>query len=273
MGWGRRDWEGRVFLAMLLLLLAQAAPAADPHLPTPVIDRIRPAVPVGLRGGVLILSKTNGWRHFEHIPTSNALLGRLAKAQRRPAFATENAEVLNDRDLVRFRVTVLNSASGDFATPAQRAALRKWLEAGGGVVALHAAGDSSHNWPWWIDEVIGARFVGHPGGADHVQAAEFRVLTPRHPVLAGVKLPWRPRDEWYSFDRVPQGADILAAIDERTYRSHPGQEMGALHPVIWTRGVGKGRVAYIALGHTPESYDDPNLQRIIANAMRWVADQ
>ena len=63
----------------------------------------------------------------------------------------------------------------------------------------------------------------------------------------------------------------LATIDEATYRPHPGQEMGALHPVVWTRAVGKGRMVYVALGHTPESYGDPNLTRIIANAMRWVA--
>lgn len=260
-----------MILAILSWLLGQAVPAADPHLPTPVTDSIRPALPAKMRGGVLILSKTNGWRHFEHIPTSNVLLARLAKVQRRPEFMTENAAVLNDRDLARFRVLVLNSASGDFATPDQRAALRKWLEAGGGVVALHAAGDSSQQWPWWIDDVIGTRFIGHPGGADHIQPAAVRVLAPRHPVMAGVKLPWRPRDEWYAFDRVPQGADILAAIDEQTFRSSPGQEMGALHPVIWTRAVGEGRVVYVALGHTPESYGDPNLQRIIANAMRWVA--
>lgn len=258
-------------LAMLSLLLAQVAPVPDPHLPTPVMDRVPPSLPAGLRGGVLIFSKTNGWRHFEHLPTSNAVLTQLASAQRRGVFATENAAVLNDRDLARFRVLVLNSASGDFATGEQRAALRRWIEAGGGVVALHAAGDSSHQWPWWIDAVIGARFIGHPGGADHIQSAAVRVLAPRHPVMAGVKLPWNPRDEWYSFDRVPAGADILAAIDEKTYRPSPGQEMGAQHPVIWTRAVGKGRVVYVALGHTPESYGDPNLRRIIANALLWVA--
>lgn len=267
-----------VILSMLLVQAQPAsvpapapAPAPDPHLPTPVTDSVAPTVPAGLKDGVLILSKTNAWRHIEHIPHSNALLTRMAASQRRAAFVTENAAVLNDRDLAHFRVVVLNSVSGDFATPDQRAALRRWVEAGGGVVALHAAGDGSHAWPWWIDEVIGTRFIGHPNGADHIQPAELNVLVPDHPVMAGVKRPWRPRDEWYSFDRVPVGADILATIDERSFRPHPGQEMGTSHPVIWTRTVGRGRMVYAALGHTPESYDDPNFARIIANSMRWVA--
>lgn len=271
MGRVGRNWESAVIAAVFLALVAPLAePASDPHQPTPVMDSIAPALPAGLTDGVLVLSKTNGWRHIEHIPHSNASLARIAAAQRRTAFVTENAAVLNDRDLARFRVVVLNSTSGDFAAPEQRAALRRWIEAGGGVVALHAAGDGSHEWPWWIDEVIGARFIGHPGGADHIQPAALRVLAPKHPVMAGVTLSWRPRDEWYSFDRAPAGAEILAAIDETTYRPHPGQEMGALHPVIWTRQVGRGRVVYAALGHTPESYDDPNFARIIANALRWV---
>ena len=57
-------------IAMLgALALAQAAP--DPHLPTPTLDTEAPALPAGIERGVLIVSKTNGWRHFEHIPHSN----------------------------------------------------------------------------------------------------------------------------------------------------------------------------------------------------------
>ncbi|MGK6318176.1 ThuA domain-containing protein [Sphingomonas sp. DT-204] len=263
-------------LAMLLaglMVVGAAQQPRDPHLPAPVVDSVPPELPRGLRDGVLILSKTNGWRHLEHLPHSNAVLSELAAAARRRSYATENAAVLNDAQLARFSVVVLNSVSGDFAMPAQQAALQRWIEAGGGVVALHAAGDGSHAWPWWIDEVIGARFTGHPGGADHIQRASISVLAPGHPVMAGVRLPWTPNDEWYSFDRVPGGAGLtlLATIDEGSYRPPQGKAMGKLHPVIWARQVGRGRVVYAALGHMPEAYDDPNFRRIIANALRWVA--
>ena len=89
--------------------------------------------------------------------------------------------------------------------------------------------------------------------------------------MAGVTMPWAPVDEWYSFDANPkmQGMTILARIDEASY--HPGTKltMGS-HPVIWTNPATKGRVVYSALGHLPESYDDPNYRRILTNAIHWA---
>ena len=37
----------------------------------------------------------------------------------------------------------------------------------------------------------------------------------------------------------------------------------------WWREVGKGRFAYLAPGHTPESLGHPMMQRLIRNAMNW----
>jgi uncharacterized protein len=44
-----------------------------------------------------------------------------------------------------------------------------------------------------------------------------------------------------------------------------------VHPVIWINPSTKGRVFYSALGHSPETYDDPSYRRILTNAMRWAA--
>ena len=37
-----------------------------------------------------------------------------------------------------------------------------------------------------------------------------------------------------------------------------------------TNPATKGRVVYSALGHLPESYDDPNYRRILTNAIHWA---
>ena len=257
--------------ASLLLPAAQAAP--DPHLLTPTYDHVPPALPGSLANGVLIFSKTNGWRHIEHLPRSNQVIANLAAAQGRLSFRTENAAVFNPAQLQRFKVVVLNSSSGDLFTPAQRRAFADWMQAGGRVIALHAAGDDSQRaWTFYRDRMIGARFTGHPGGEDHIQAAAVAITQPRHPIMRGVTLPWRPVDEWYSFDRVPSGPGtaVLATIDERSYR--PGTlAMGRVHPIAWTRQVGRGAVFYSAIGHTPESYEDLNHRRILADALTWAA--
>ena len=254
----------------LLLTTAQAAP--DPHLPPFRQDSVPPALPAGLTGAVLIVSKTNGWRHIEHIPHSNDVLASLVQAQGRRSFVTENAAVFNDPQLRSFAVVVLNSATGDFLTPRQRSAFARFVARGGGVVALHAAGDDSHKARWYIDTIIGTRFVGHPGGSDQLQPARIIVDAPDHPVMAGVRLPWMPVDEWYSFATNPaaRGMTVLARIDEASYRPGAALAMGD-HPVIWTNPRTRGRVVYAALGHTPQAYDDPNYRRLLANAIRWAA--
>ncbi len=256
----------------MIAMLAAAQVAGDPHRPAPVVDRVAPPLPAGLSGAVLIVSKTNGWRHIEHIPHSNDVLAGIARDLGRRSVSTENAAVFNDRDLRRFAVVVLNSASGDFLTPAQQAAFARFVARGGGVVALHAAGDDSHKAPWYDATFLGTTFIGHPGGEDHIQPARIVVDRPEHPVMAGVPRAWTLRDEYYSFsgDPAARGMTVLARVDEASYR--PGKlAMGAAHPIMWVNPRAKGHVFYSALGHEPAVYDDPAVRRILTNAIRWAA--
>ncbi|TCP34937.1 ThuA domain-containing protein [Sphingomonas sp. BK235] len=259
----------KILMTVGALALAQAAP--NPHLPPPTMDSVAPTLPAGLKNGVLIVSKTNGWRHLEHIPHSNEVLGDIARELGRPSYATENAAVFNDAQLRHFSVVVLNSASGAFLTPDQRAAFERFVARGGGVVALHAAGDDSHKEPWYVDTIIGTTFIGHPNGDDHIQRANVVVDQPRHPIMAGVTQPWTATDEWYSFSNDPatRGMTVLARVDEASYR--PGKLAMGTHPVMWVNPAAKGRVFYSALGHDPAAYDDPNYRRILTNAIRWAA--
>lgn len=269
----------RIIGTALLLSAAQgaiaqtAAPGADPHRPVPVTDTVAPKLPAEIHNGILIVSKTSSWRHIEHIPHSNAVLSGIAKELGRPTFVTENAAVFSDALLKRFSVIVLNSTNGMFLTPDQGAALERFVARGGGLVALHAAGDSSFKNDWYDSTLMGGvKFIGHPGGSDQFQNAKITLNDPKHPILAGVTIPWSPRDEWYSFsgDPAKAGMTVLASIDEASYK--PGKiAMGASHPVIWINARTKGRVVYSALGHDPQAYDDPNYRRILTNAIRWAA--
>lgn len=262
-------------LAALLGASAAAQTARDPHLPAPTFDALAPALPAGMKDGVLIVSKTNGWRHLEHIPHSNVVIAALAKAAGRASFVTENAAVFNDALLARFRVVVLNSATGDILTPEQCAAFARWMTRGGGLVALHGATDGSNGWAEYHARVVGADYAGHPGGKDQFQSARVVIDAPGHPVMKGVRLPWAPVDEWYSYKTSPRGGGmtVLARIDEASYRPGDGRVMGADHPVVWTSAWGRGRVVSATLGHTAEAYDDANYRRLIGNAIAWVGER
>ncbi len=192
-------------------------------------------------------------------------------------FHTENGAVFDEDILARFRVVVWHNASGAPLDESQRQAFRNWLEAGGGFVGIHAALDNSHaSWDWYLGEVVGAVFLGHP--LDH-QSALIRVERTDHPSTTGLPESWVHFDEWYSFDRSVRddlGVEILASVDESTYDPRlkfllvdQDLSMGD-HPAIWTRSVGAGRAFLSALGHVGEAYRDPSYRSVLEGAIEWA---
>src|SRR5438105_8003653 len=98
---------------------------------TPVMDTTPPELPKDLKsGGLLIFSKTNGYRDSPSIEASNAALVAIAKKRGWPAYVTENAAIFNSDQLKKFKVTVWNNTSGNTHTEPQRAAFKTWLENG-----------------------------------------------------------------------------------------------------------------------------------------------
>jgi type 1 glutamine amidotransferase len=47
--------------------------------------------------------------------------------------------------------------------------------------------------------------------------------------------------------------------------------MGADHPIVWKRYVGRGRAFYSALGHTASSYQEPPHLKMLEGAIAWAA--
>ena len=94
---------------------------------------------------------------------------------------------------------------------------------------------------------------------------------PDHQGLPAV-WPRTVRDEWYAFKDNPRskpGFHILAVADETTYDPQRST-MGADHPMVWTHCVGKGPVFYSAIGHSAETYSEPNHLRLLENAIAWA---
>ena len=239
----------------------------------PVLDEHPPALPAELGApAVLVFSKTNGFRHHEAIPAGNEALRIIAAAEGFGVFVTENGAVFEPALLDRFEVVVWNNVSGEVLIETQRAALRTFIENGGGFLGIHAAGDGSHQaWPWYVDEIIRAHFSQHPR-RQQFQAATLYVDDPAHPVTAGLPSPWQRRDEWYSFEQSPRPqVNVLITIDEATYDPE-NVPMGDDHPLVWAHSVGTGRIVYSAMGHTAESFAEPDNLTLLSNALRWAAN-
>ena len=257
--------------AAALLLAVQGAPAAapDPRRPAPTFDSVAPELPTLTRPAVLIVSKTNGYRH-DSIAQAVPAIERIAKARGWSSFATENAAVLNRESLAKFDVIVFANASGDIYTTAQREAFQAWIAKGGGFVGLHSAGDGSH--PDWFVKMRGnGQFTGHPGGADQFQTSNLIAADRSHPATRHLPALWPWTDEYYSWDAPPAAdAHVLLRLDEATMRLEPKLQMGD-HALVWWRCEGRARIFYSALGHKAEAWSDPIHLRMVDGAIAWAA--
>jgi uncharacterized protein len=277
-----------VFLAIFALLAIAALWAVGPGNAGRMFfdigityDKDAPKLPELKQPAILIFSKTNGFRDSNQIATANAELEKIAKDKGWASFTTENAAVFNAEQLAKFKAVVWNSTSGDVLTPEQRAAFKAWMEAGGGFVGLHGAGgDPSYKWQWYVDDLIGAQFIGHTL-SPQFQQGRLVIEDQTHPATKGLGAEWVREEEWYSFDKSPRakGYHILVTLDEASYSPREkipllvdkDLRMGKDHPIVWTHCLGNGRAFYSALGHRAESYAEPKHLAMIAGAISWVA--
>lgn len=239
------------------------------------------ALPAELPAPALLLfTKTNGFRHEEAIPAGVALIESIAKRRGWSVFHTESGAVHTPENLARFSAVVWHQVSGDVVDEAQKQALREWIEAGGGWVGVHGAGgDGAYAWRWYVEDLLGAQFIGHPMGPQF-QDARLVVEDRGHPATAQLPESFVHNEEWYSFDRSvrAKGYRVLATVDESTYSprlkflgADRDLRMGGDHPVIWSHCAGKGRVFYSALGHQAKSYALPEMEHLLEGAIAWSA--
>jgi type 1 glutamine amidotransferase len=250
--------------------------AASGYVQNPTIDKDPPELPADLKpGGILIFSKTNGFRDEPAIETSDAVLSAIAMEKGWPYCVTENGAVMNPGQLKQFKLVIWNNTSGDTLSDDQRAAFKTWMENGGSFLGIHGAGGDPAGlpaprtaavWKWYVDTLVGAQFIGHSSimpGDIHVED--------RSPLTKDLPPDWHRSEEWYGFAENPRGKrgfHIIATVDEKTYR--PGRTtMGGDHPLVWWHCVGNGHSMYSALGHGATMYAEPLMIRFLDHAVSW----
>ncbi|GAB3115379.1 hypothetical protein GCM10027217_47750 [Pseudomaricurvus hydrocarbonicus] len=232
----------------------------------------------GRKPRLLLFEKINGFKDTPSFNAAHALLQDMARQQGWTLVSSDNGAVFNAQQLSQFDAVIWNNVSGDVLTLSQRQAFRDYIEQGGGFVGIHGSGgDPTYFWDWYADELIGARFAGHPADPQY-QDARVVIENTHSGIGKGLAAEWTMNEEWYSFKTSPRdkGATVIATLDESSYSpvGHHGIDlrMGD-HPIAWQRCLVQGRSFYSALGHRPEIYADPNHQRLLLQGIEWAAGQ
>jgi type 1 glutamine amidotransferase len=231
---------------------------------------------------VLVFGMAKGFHH-DSIPNAMGTVWRLGKES-----GVWDTEIYTDPDVIRkpadgkagggfvplnlnnFDAIVWASATGE--TPLddqQKKDLLSFVhDDGKGFVGIHAALDSNYKWAEY-GEMIGGWFDGHPWNTFD---APLIVEDQTFPAMRHFPKALTLRDEIYmpkSWSR--DNVNVLMRMDD-TKLDYTGKNVRPDHDfaIAWSKMYGKGRVFYSTLGHTPESWDDPDVQKMYLEAIKWV---
>jgi glucose/arabinose dehydrogenase/type 1 glutamine amidotransferase len=201
----------------------------------------------------------------------------------------KNPRIFTRENLRQFDAIFLFNASSSWAggnlpgplwNEAQRAAIREFVNRGGGIAANHNAvdmGAGQTTWDWWdgsANSAVGTLMPGHAATSLN-NVAEVEVADRHHPSTRDLPDTYGFGDEHYNFARSVRGdAHVLATLDEETY--NPGsRRMGQDHPISWCKPYDGGRVWVTGMGHFGASYTENggnnNLIKHLVGGIRWAA--
>ena len=217
---------------------------------------------------ILVFSKTEGFRH-DCIPTGIAALRMLCSGNGILMDTTEDAADFNEKNLKRYNAVVFFCTTGDVLSPTQETDFERYIQAGGGFVGIHSATDTEYGWGWF-GGLVGGYFNGHPPGTAE---ATLQVKNHEHPATQHLGDTWSRRDEWYNFKNLNPKVNVLLSIDENSYQGGTmcaGNAGPDCHPMSWYHEYDGGRAFYTALGHTKESYAEPEFLKHLLGGMRYA---
>ena len=176
-----------------------------------------------------------------------------------------------------FDAVVIASAEGDWGlAPEQKAALISFVrDSGKGLVVIHAGIAANREWRDYVD-MIGAEQTEHPFNTLEQVVRPFVIVKEDGSFPAVAALPRRfvKQDELYVVRNWSRkDVNVVLRLDEAQLdfrgiedQVPPDRDM----PVAWTKQYGRGRVFASSIGHTRESFSDPDIARMYAEAIKWA---
>lgn len=176
-----------------------------------------------------------------------------------------------------------------------RRAITARFAAGRGAVAMHHALAGWAEWPEWA-ELIGGRFLYQPGevrglavpdSGYRLDVAYTAKVVCDHPVTAGLPATFPVSDELYlaevfAGDITPlvraqhqftrdNFYSAAAAVAGRMFDNADWNHADGNDCVAWVKRAGAANLVYLQFGDGPDTYANPAVRQILANALRFTA--
>jgi len=219
---------------------------------------------------VLVYTKNGEGFVHDNIESSVSAIQSIASRTGFVVDVSDNPEDFTDRKLKQYDVLVFSNTNNDvFENDAQRIALMRYIQSGGGFVGIHSASGTERNWPWF-KRLLGGTFDWHEPG----QAFAVKLVDKDHPSVAHLPQVWkRTKDECYYLKEMEVNLHVIAVNDlttiDKVSERRP-KTFGNKFPSVWCHEFDGGRAWYTSLGHQKEDYNDPDFQRHLLGGIQWA---
>jgi len=226
---------------------------------------------------LLVIGEEKGYRHeaishamatIERLGTQTGLWDTYIRTDTEPLTKKKleyNAKNLNDFDAVLFYTGGTLEMDDQ-----QRADFLSFVhEDGKGFIGVHSAAITNVKWPEFVD-MLGGTFDEHPWNTFQ---APILVEDAGFPGMSAFPSSFVMEDEIYQMKKFSrENVRVLmrleaAKLDLTGPKVHrPDHDFA----VSWARRYGKGRVFYSTLGHVPANWDNPRVQTMYTEAIKWA---
>jgi hypothetical protein len=239
---------------------------------------------------VLLFSRTGGPRHANLGPAlppglnpaladGNVVHKAMLRLAEQNGWKLDYTEDLTQMTrLDGYNAVIFFSTSRDALDDDAKTALRQYMRAGGGFVAIHNAFGTMYNWAYYEGLLGGANYYDHGPN----RTGDVVVVDARDASTKGLPARFGFKDEWYNLIPFPTKVRFLARVDEKSWtdapaggagayppgaipRRPPGVQLpsvvgknpghGDFHPVAWCQYYDGGKVWATTLGHDAGDFD------------------
>jgi type 1 glutamine amidotransferase len=215
---------------------------------------------------LLYVVQTKGYHHAS-TETSLAVITTLG---RETGFftttITDDASIIT-ADLLKKFDAVMFFTTGELPMDAsQKKAFMDFIKSGKGFIGIHCATDTFYRWPEY-GEMIGGYFAGHPWHQD----VTINIEDPHFPGMNFLGKSFRFGEEVYQYKNWSRSkVHVLLSLDNSSVDISKGNRADKDYAIAWCKRHGRGRVLFNGLGHRPEAWNDPRLQKMLLDGIRWA---
>lgn len=154
-------------------------------------------------------------------------------------------------------------------TDAEKKAFVELLNTGKGVIFMHHALASYQDWEEF-EQILGGHYYLQPVSRNgeefpasdyqHDVQVKVQISDPAHPITRGVS-------DFTIHDEIYKDFRVLSTVHALFTTEHP--ESG--RPLGWTNSYGASKIVYLQLGHDHFAYENSDFQKLLRQAIEWVA--